>query len=63
MVLSRPLNSAPYRSVEKFKYLGIEYSSDGKQGGEIDRRISVASAVFMLALPIICDKDGAKSED
>ena len=34
------------KQVEKFKYLGVTFSSDRKQDKEIDNRISKASAVM-----------------
>ena len=53
MVLSRQpvqctleVSGVPLRQVEKFKYLGVEFSRDGSQDGEIDRRIGAASAVL-----------------
>ena len=53
MVLSRQpeqcalqVSGVPLRQVEKFKYLGVEFASDGRQDGEIDRRIGTASAVL-----------------
>lgn len=39
-------NGKTLNQVEKFKYLGVEFSSDGKQDGEIDRRIGAASGVL-----------------
>jgi len=32
--------------VNNFKYLGVQFSNDGKQDGEIDRRIGAASGVL-----------------
>ncbi len=40
------LNNNPLNQVSKFKYLGVQFSSDGKQNGEIDRRIGTASGVL-----------------
>ena len=52
MVLSRHhtectlyVNGVQLRQVEEFKYLGVMFSSDGRQDKEIDRRINQASAV------------------
>ena len=52
MVLSRRhtectlyVNGVQLRQVEEFKYLGVMFSSDGRQDKEIDRRINQASAV------------------
>jgi len=43
---SQCLNNKPLNQVNKFKYLGVQFSSDGKQDGEIDRRIGTASGVL-----------------
>src|SRR5215510_7198261 len=40
------LNGVALQRVEKFKYLGVQFSSDGQWDGEIDRRIAAAGAVF-----------------
>ena len=39
-------NGATLKQVEKFKYLGIAFTSDGRQDQELDTRISKASAVM-----------------
>ena len=44
------VNGATLKQVEKFKYLGITFRSDGRQDKELDTRIGKASAV-MQALP------------
>ncbi|CAF3333272.1 unnamed protein product [Rotaria sp. Silwood2] len=56
MVISREdkqlnlyLNNNSLNQVNKFKYLGVQFSSDGKQDGEIDRRIGAASG-FLRSL-------------
>jgi hypothetical protein len=40
------LNNNPLNQVSKFKYLGVQFSRDGKQDGEIDQRIGMASGVL-----------------
>ena len=40
------LNGTVLRQVDRFKYLGVEFASNGRQDGEIDRRISSASSVL-----------------
>ena len=43
----RPRASAPtLKQVEKFKYLGVAFTSDGRQDEELDNRIGKASAVM-----------------
>ena len=37
---------ATLKQVEKFKYLGVAFTSDGKQDEELDTRIGKASAVM-----------------
>ena len=44
------VNGATLKQVEKFKYLGVTFMSDGRQEEELDTQISKASAV-MQALP------------
>ena len=39
------MNGATLKQVEKFKYLGVAFTSDGRQDEEIDTRIGKASAV------------------
>ena len=53
MVLSRQkeqcavsVDGTPLNQVEKFKYLGIEFSNDARLDCEIDRRIGSASAIL-----------------
>ena len=53
MVLSRQkeecavnVNGTPLDQVEKFKYLGVEFSNDARLDCEIDRRIGSASAIL-----------------
>ena len=38
------VNGATLKQVEKFKYLGVAFTSDGRQDEELDTRISKASA-------------------
>ena len=40
------VNGATLKQVEKFKYLGVAFTSDGKQDEELDTRIGKASAVM-----------------
>ena len=40
------LNGTTLKQVEKFKYLGIAFTSDGRQTEELDTRIGKASAVM-----------------
>ena len=44
------VNGATLKQVEKFKYLGVTFMSDGRQDEELDTQISKARAV-MQALP------------
>ena len=45
------VNGATLKQVEKFKYLGVVFTSDGRQDEVFDTRIGKANAV-MQALPI-----------
>ena len=40
------MNRATPKQVEKFKYLGIAFTSDGRQDEEMDTRVGKASAVM-----------------
>ena len=40
------LNGATLKQGEKFKYLGVAFTSEGKQDEELDTRIGKASAVM-----------------
>ena len=40
------MNGATLKQVEKFKYLGVAFTSDGRQNEELDTRIGKASAVM-----------------
>ena len=40
------VNGATLKQIEKFKYLGVAYTSDGRQDEELDTRIGKASAVM-----------------
>ena len=42
------LNGATLKQVEKFKYLGVAFTSDGRQDEELDTRIGKASAVMQV---------------
>ena len=39
------VNEATLKQVEKFKYLGIAFTSDGRQDEELDTQIGKASVV------------------
>ena len=39
-------NGATLKQVEKFKYLGVAFTNDGRQDEELDTRIGKASAVM-----------------
>ena len=39
------VSGVPLKQVEKFKYLGVAFASDGRQDVELDTRIAAASAV------------------
>ena len=40
------VNGATLKQVKKFKYLGVAFTSDGRQDKELDTRIGKASAVM-----------------
>ena len=40
------MNEATLKRAEKFKYLGVAFTSDGRQDEELDTRIGKASAVM-----------------
>ena len=40
------MNGATLKQVEKFKYFGVAFTSDGRQDEELDTRIGKASAVM-----------------
>ena len=40
------VNGATLKQVEKFKYFGVAFTSDGRQGKELDTWIGKASAVM-----------------
>ena len=42
------INEVPLKQSEKFKYLGVSFTSDGRQNSELDIRIGKASAVMRL---------------
>ena len=43
---SFPTNGVNLQQAEKFKYLGVTFSSDGRQDNKLDTRIGKASAVM-----------------
>ena len=40
------MNGATLKQVEQFKYLGVAFTSDGRQDEELDTQIGKASAVM-----------------
>ena len=40
------VNGATLKQVEKFKYLGVAFTSDGRQNEELDTRISCVRRTF-----------------
>ena len=44
------VNGATLKQVEKYKYLGVAFTSDGRQDEELDIRIGKASSAVMRAL-------------
>ena len=40
------VNGATFKQVEKFKYIGVAFNSDGRQDQELNTRIGEASAVM-----------------
>ena len=40
------VNGATLKQVEKFKYLGVAFTTDGRQDEELDTRIGKANAVM-----------------
>ena len=65
MVLSRQkeecavnVNGTPLDQVEKFKYLGVEFSNDARLDCEIDRRIGSASAILRSLYRSVVTKKG-----
>ena len=55
------VSGVPLKQVEKFKYLGFTFTSDGKSGTEIDNRIGKASAVMReLYRTIVAKKELSK---
>ena len=45
-VLSLRIDGVALNSLEKFKYLGVSFTSDGRQNSEMDIRVRKASAVM-----------------
>ena len=43
---SLQIDGVPLKQSEKFKYLGVSFTSDGRQNSELDIRIGKASAVM-----------------
>ena len=47
------VNGATLKQVEKFRYLGVAFTSDGRQDEELDARIGKASAVMRALLYLV----------
>ena len=55
------VNGATLKQVEKFKYLGIAFTSDGRQDEELDTRIGKASAVMRaLHYSVVMKRESSK---
>ena len=55
------VNGATLRQVVKLKYLGVTFTSDGKQDEELDTRISKASAVMLdLHCSVVMKREWSK---
>ena len=48
------VNGATLKQVEKFKYLGVAFASDGRQDEELDTQIGKASAVMRAFILLGC---------
>ena len=44
------MNGATLKQVEKFKYLGVAFTSDARQDEELDTRIGKASAIVVARI-------------
>ena len=47
------VNGATLKQVEKYKYLGVAFTSDGRQDEELDTRIGKAGAVMRASLALL----------
>ena len=57
------MNGATLKQVEKFKYLGVAFTSDGKQDEELDTRIGKACAVMRaLHYSVVMKREMVKTE-
>ena len=57
-------NGAALKQVEKFKYLGAAFTSDGRQSKELDTRIGKASAVIRaLHCSVVIQREISKKAD
>ena len=55
------VNRATLKPMEKFKYLGVAFKSDGRQNEELDTRIGKASAIMRaLHYPIFMKQELSK---
>ena len=50
------VNGAKLKQVEKFKYLGVAFTSDGRQDEELDTRIDMARAIMRALLNLVVIK-------
>ncbi|CAM1296180.1 Uncharacterised protein r2_g546 [Pycnogonum litorale] len=58
------VNGVPLERVEKFKYLGVVFTSDGRRDIKLDSRIAAAGAVLrQLQRPVLLRRElGVKAE-
>ena len=57
------VNGATLKQVEKFRYLGIAFTSDGRQDEELDTRIGKVSAVMRtLHYSVVMKREMSKKE-
>ena len=55
------VNGATLKQVEKFRYLGVAFTSDGRQDEELDTRIGKASAVMRaLHYSVVMKRESSK---
>ena len=57
------VNGATLKQVAKFRYLGVAFTSDGRQDEELDPRIGKASAVMRaLHYSVVMKRELAKNQ-
>ena len=57
------VNGTTLKQVEKFKYLGVAFRSDGRQGEELDTREGKASAVmYALHYSVVIKRELSKKD-